>query len=133
MGGSFAPGSIMGHAMPRPFFRLAASAFLAAAFLAAPEPAAAQEGRASWYAHTSRTASGERANPADLTAAHRALPFGTRVKVENLHNGRSVVVRINDRGPFVGGRIIDVTQAAASELGFLSRGTARVRLTVLGR
>lgn len=93
----------------------------------------AQSGRASWYSMTSRTASGERCNPNALTAAHRSLPFGTRVKVENVRNGRSVVVRINDRGPYSGGRIIDVTRAAARRLGILGSGTGHVRLTVLGR
>ena len=82
---------------------------------------------------TSRTASGERCNPGALTAAHRTLPFGTKVKVENLKTGRSVVVRINDRGPFVRGRIIDVTKAAAHRLGMVGAGTAKVRLTVLER
>lgn len=109
------------------------SAFLIAATLAgAATEAIAQTGRASWYALTSRTASGERCDPEAMTAAHRSLPFGTRVRVENLDNGRSVVVRINDRGPFIGGRIIDVTRAAARSLGFVSAGTAKVRLTVLG-
>lgn len=93
--------------------------------------ALAQSGRASWYALTSKTASGERCNPNALTAAHRTLPFGTKVKVHNLKNGRSVVVRINDRGPFVGGRVIDVTKAAAAKLGMLQAGTALVKLTVL--
>lgn len=68
---------------------------------------AGQVGHASWYALYSRTASGEMMNPSELTAAHRSLPFGTKVLVENLNNGRTVVVRINDRGPFIGGRIID--------------------------
>jgi rare lipoprotein A len=94
--------------------------------------AAAQTGRASWYALTSMTANGERCDPNALTAAHPTLPFGTRVKVDNLDNGRSVVVRINDRGPFVGGRIIDLTRAAARSLDFVGAGTAKVRLTVLG-
>jgi rare lipoprotein A len=94
---------------------------------------AQQVGGASWYALTSKTASGERMNPSALTAAHRTLPFGTRVRVENLSNGRSVVVRINDRGPFVGSRIIDVSRAAASEIGMIRSGVARVRVTVLGR
>jgi rare lipoprotein A len=108
------------------------AALFTAFFVAATETAAAsQEGRASWYAHTSKTASGERANPGALTAAHRTLPFGTQVKVENLRNGRSVVLRINDRGPFTGGRIIDVTRAAAEKLGFVAHGTAPVRLTPL--
>lgn len=93
--------------------------------------ASAESGRASWYQLHSRTASGERCNPGALTAAHRSLPFGTRVKVENLKNGRTVVVRINDRGPYVSGRIIDLTKAAAQRLGFLDSGTAHVRLTVV--
>ena len=67
--------------------------------------------------------------PNELTAAHRSLPFGTRVLVENLANGRSVVVRINDRGPFVGGRIIDLSKAAAASIGMIDAGTAKVRVT----
>ena len=81
--------------------------------------AVAQSGIASVYSYkSSRTASGERAHPSGLTAAHRSLPFGTKVRVTNRRNGRSVVVRINDRGPFVRGRVIDVTPAAAQALGF---------------
>jgi rare lipoprotein A len=110
-----------------------AVALLAALSIVAPiDMASAQCGSASWYAMTSKTASGERANPNTLTAAHRTLPFGSKVKVENLKNGKSVVVRINDRGPFTGGRVIDVTRAAANSLGFVRAGTAKVRLTVLG-
>jgi rare lipoprotein A len=71
-------------------------------------------------------------NPSEMTAAHRSLPFGTKVLVENLSNGRSVVVRINDRGPFVGGRIIDVSKAAASVLGMLGSGTAQVKVSSSG-
>ena len=71
-------------------------------------------------------------NPSEMTAAHRSLPFGTKVLVENLNNGRSVVVRINDRGPFVKGRIIDVSKAAASSLGMLGSGTVRVRVSSAG-
>jgi rare lipoprotein A len=78
-----------------------------------------------------RTASGERMNAGAMAAAHRTLPFGTKVKVENLANGRSVVVRINDRGPFSGGRIIDVTQGAAERLGMLRAGVVRVKVTVV--
>jgi len=79
----------------------------------------AQSGIASVYAYSGgKTASGERANPKELTAAHRTLPFGTHVRVTNKRNGHSVVVRINDRGPFTRGRIIDVTPAAAHALGF---------------
>lgn len=96
-----------------------------------PVRAEVQCGGASWYAMTSRTASGETANPDAMAAAHRTLPFGTRVKVENLRNGRSVIVRINDRGPFVRGRVIDVTRAAAARLGFVNHGTTRVRITAI--
>lgn len=107
---------------------------LCAGLAAAPTPAAAlvQCGGASWYAMTSRTASGERASPDTMTAAHRSLPFGTRVRVTNLRNGRSVTLRVNDRGPFVGGRIIDVTRAAASKLGFVGAGVTRVRIEAAG-
>jgi rare lipoprotein A len=94
---------------------------------------AEQVGHASWYALKSRTASGELMNPSALTAAHRSLPFGTKVLVENLRNGRSVVVRINDRGPFIKGRIIDVSKAAASSLGMIGAGTARVRVSSVGK
>ena len=110
---------------------LAAATLVAVSLTTFQGQALAQTGSASWYALTSITASGERCDPGAMTAAHPSLPFGTKVKVENLKNGRSVVVRINDRGPFVGGRIIDLTKAAASELGFVSAGTAKVKLTVL--
>lgn len=88
-------------------------------------------GMASYYWQGRSTASGERFNPGAYTAAHRSLPFGTKVRVTNLRNGRSVVVRINDRGPFVRGRVIDVSRAAASELGFTGAGVTRVHLAVL--
>lgn len=91
-----------------------------------------QVGGASWYALTSKTASGERMNPNALTAAHRSLPFGSKVLVENLSNGRSVVVQINDRGPFIGGRIIDLSKAAAAQIGMIHAGTAKVRVTPAG-
>jgi rare lipoprotein A len=91
-----------------------------------------QVGHASWYALHSRTASGERMNPEELTAAHRSLPFGTKVLVQNLSNGRSVVVRINDRGPFIGGRIIDLSKAAAQSIGMIDAGTAKVRVITEG-
>ena len=95
---------------------------------------AREAGIASYYAKSQdgwRTASGERYDMHALTAAHPTLPFGSRVRVTNLDNGRSVVVRINDRGPYVEGRVIDLSYAAARELQFISRGTARVRLEVL--
>jgi rare lipoprotein A len=91
-------------------------------------------GFASFYAkkfHGRRTASGEIFNNNALTAAHKSLPFGTLVKVTNLRNKTSVVVRINDRGPFVRGRIIDLTRSAAKKIGLLHAGTARVKLEVL--
>ena len=91
-----------------------------------------QLGHASWYALHSRTANGEQMNPNELTAAHRSLPFGTRVLVENLNNGRSVVVRINDRGPFIGGRIIDLSKAAAAYIGMINSGTVKVRVSNAG-
>ncbi len=90
-----------------------------------------QSGIASIYGYSgSRTASGQRSSPGGLTAAHRSLPFGTLVRVTNQSNGRSVVVRINDRGPFVHGRVIDLTPAGAHALGF--SGLARVTLAVVG-
>ena len=91
--------------------------------------AKAQTGRASWYDIASRTASGEAMDGDDLTAAHRTLPFGSKVRVANLANGRSVVVRINDRGPFTEGRVIDVSRAAAEKLGMIRSGVARVSVT----
>ena len=93
-----------------------------------------QTGVASYYGarhHGKRTASGERFNQHGLTAAHRQLPFGTRVKVTNLKNNDSVVVRINDRGPYTRGRLIDVSREAAEQLGMLRSGTARVRVQAL--
>jgi rare lipoprotein A len=94
-----------------------------------------ESGLASWYGpdfHGKRTANGERYNMEAMTAAHKILPMNTWVKVENLGNGRSEVVRINDRGPFVGDRVIDLSKAAARKLGVLGPGTARVRVTALG-
>ncbi|TLP48342.1 septal ring lytic transglycosylase RlpA family protein [Cohaesibacter sp. CAU 1516] len=83
-------------------------------------------GKASWYQLTTRTASGEYANPDKMTAAHRKLKFGTHVEVRNMRNNKTVIVRINDRGPFIKGRIIDVTRAAAIKLGFKNAGTTKV-------
>ena len=97
--------------------RLAAALCGVSMMLAFSPLAHAQMGIASIYSG-GRTANGEHASPRGLTAAHRSLPFGTRVRVINLRNGRSVVVRINDRGPFVCGRIIDLTPAGAHALGF---------------
>lgn len=91
-------------------------------------------GKASWYGrkfHGRPTASGERFDMRELTAAHRTLPFGTQVRVTNLENNRSVVVRINDRGPFVGDRIIDLSRAAARQISMIERGVVRVRIRVM--
>lgn len=93
-----------------------------------------QSGVASWYGgkfHGRQTASGEIYNQNALTAAHRSLPFGTKVRVTNTATGNSVVVRINDRGPFVGGRVIDLSRAAASSIGI--DGLGRVKIAVLGK
>ncbi len=90
-----------------------------------------QVGRASWYVDTA-TASGELFDANAMTAAHRSLPFGTKVLVANLNNGRSVVVRINDRGPYIAGRIIDLTKGAASTLGMLESGVVEVRVSTPG-
>ena len=96
---------------------------------------AVQEGLVSWYGtafHDRPTASGERFDSNGYTMAHPTLPFGTAVKVTNLRNGRSVVVRVNDRGPHVGQRIADLSRAAAAEIGMLRRGVVRARIEVVG-
>ena len=93
-------------------------------------------GVASWYGpgfQGRKTASGVRFNMNALTAAHRSLPFGTQVRVTNVDNGRTVVVTINDRGPFTRGRIIDLSKAAASRLGMIKQGLAKVRVEAIGR
>jgi rare lipoprotein A len=98
------------------------------------ERLAPQTGVASWYGGRwigRLTASGERYRAGDLTAAHRLLPFGTFVRVTNLRNNRSAIVRINNRGPFAKGRIIDLSKRAAADIAMLDSGTARVRLEVL--
>jgi peptidoglycan lytic transglycosylase len=102
---------------------------LIACVVGPPLAASAQTGIASVYGY-GRTANGEHVSPGALTAAHRTLPFGTMVRVTNKSSGRSVVVRINDRGPFVRGRIIDLTPAAAQALGF--SGLANVEVDVVG-
>lgn len=100
----------------------------------ATRPAYSNIGIASWYGpgfHGRKTASGERYNQNALTAAHKSLPFGTKVRVVNLHNGKEVVVRINDRGPFIRGRIIDLSKKAAMILAMHKSGTAKVRLETI--
>jgi len=110
--------------------KLVLASTLIASLVGVPMAASAQNGIASIYSG-GRTANGERAAAAGLTAAHRTLPFGTMVRVTSMRTGRSVVVRINDRGPFVRGRVIDVTPAAAHALGF--SGLTPVTLAVVGR
>jgi len=116
--------------------------FLSAAFLAACHttmpraygPGFTETGLASWYGadfHHKRTANGERFDMNGLTAAHRSLPFDSYVRVTNVANGRSVVVRINDRGPFIADRIIDLSAKAARQLGIKEDGVARVRIEVV--
>lgn len=103
------------------------------ALLGCRQPTKVEEGVASFYGdafHGRTTANGETYDKNKLTAAHRSLPFGTRVKVFNLDNGRSVRVRINDRGPYAKGRIIDLSEAAARKLGIEEDGTAKVRLEI---
>ena len=95
-----------------------------------------QSGVASWYGgnfHGRKTANGETYNMNAWTAAHKTLPFGTRVRVTNTRNGDTVDVRINDRGPFIAGRIIDLSRAAAADIGVTSTGVAPVKITILGK
>ena len=102
--------------------------------LADQPPAWAQSGPVSWYGpgfHGRRTANGEIFNTNRLTMAHRSLAFGSKVRVTNLDNGRSIVLRVNDRGPYVRGRIADLSHAAASRLGFVDDGVARARIELL--
>jgi rare lipoprotein A len=110
---------------------LALLAGFAGVVLFTGDAVAAQCGKAAWYDLGGQTASGERSDGSALAAAHPSLPFGTKVRVENLANGRDVIVRINDRGPFTGGRVIDVTRAAAEELGMIKSGIAKVRVSVV--
>ncbi len=109
------------------FAAAAAAAFVMSAGVGSVE-AKDFSGKASWYQMGKRTASGARYNPDGLTAAHRSLPFGTRLKVTNLRNGKTVHVTVNDRGPFTGGRVLDVSRGAARHLGMISAGVTRVKV-----
>ncbi|MFZ0423500.1 MAG: septal ring lytic transglycosylase RlpA family protein [Xanthobacteraceae bacterium] len=121
-----------GITLRKTLFASAFAAFLIGIPIVVSTAASAQSGVASVYAYNGgKTASGERMSNGALTAAHRTLPFGTMVRVTNARSGRSVVVRINDRGPFVRGRVIDLSPAAARELGF--SGLVNVTLDVVGR
>ncbi|WP_313115786.1 septal ring lytic transglycosylase RlpA family protein [Ectopseudomonas guguanensis] len=134
------PGAIRDPSLPRIASALRSCALLGALALLGGcstfggGSGSSETGKASYYAqahHGKRTASGERFDQNALTAAHRTLPFGTRVRVTNLNNERSVVVRINDRGPFVRGRVIDVSRAAAVRLEMLRAGVVPVRVEAL--
>jgi rare lipoprotein A len=128
------PSSQRVAAVTRQQYRVARSRRAARAQTARTQNARTQvasNGVASFYSHGSRTASGEKFNASELTAAHRTLPFGTRVRVTNVATGRSVTVRVNDRGPFVKGRVIDVSRAAAQSLGMVGQGVAKVKLDVV--
>jgi rare lipoprotein A len=94
-------------------------------------PRGASVGVASFYTEGARTANGERLNPNALTAAHPSLPFGTRLRITSVASGRSVIVRVNDRGPFIKGRAVDVSLSAAKELGMTERGVAKVKMEVV--
>lgn len=125
------PKTVRSHAKPATHERKIASHHK----MPSSRPSHVQQGKASYYGGTTLngrlTASGERFNQNELTAAHPSLPFGTRIRVTNLANQRQVVVRVNDRGPFVRGRIIDVSTAAAQRMNMTGQGVAQVRLEVL--
>lgn len=91
----------------------------------------ASHGIASFYSDEQQTANGEKFDPNAMTAAHRSLPFGTKLRVTNLATGRSVTVRVNDRGPYIAGRVVDVSYSAAESLGIVGRGIAKVKLDVV--
>jgi rare lipoprotein A len=115
---------------------IAVGAFMLATALqifASPEVTAAQHGKASYYWQPQAVASGGRFNPNAMTAAHKTLPFGTRVRVTRKSTGRSVVVIINDRGPYIKGRIIDLSRAAAKRLGMTAAGVTSVRVDIIGK
>ena len=119
--------------LPAVLLLVVQTAASAPATAAAHSKATANFGVASYYWEPQRLASGGRFNPRAMTAAHKTLPLGTRVRVTNLGNGRSVDVRINDRGPYIAGRIIDLSKAAAGVIGMTAQGTARVKMTVIDR
>lgn len=97
----------------------------------APKPVSILSGKASFYGKPQKTASGERFDPKKLTAAHKTLPMHSVVRVVNLRNGKYVIVRINDRGPYIRGRIIDLSTAAAEQIGMINAGVTTVRVEVL--
>ena len=131
-----APAPLTENAGSGPQLDTLASAPLVESQPADPEATELGTGMASYYGDElagRRTASGERFNPDELTAAHRTLPFGSKVRVTNPKSGKSVVVRINDRGPFTRGRLIDVSEAAARQIGLVAAGHGPVKLALLDR
>jgi rare lipoprotein A len=106
-------------------------AVAAAAFAFSVAAEANSTGMASYYKHGKRTANGEHYNPHGMTAAHRHLKFGTKVRVTNVKTGKSVIVRINDRGPFIRGRVIDLSLGAAQVIGLTKTGVARISYAVV--
>ena len=120
---------------PRQVFRAPARAPLSIVRRREPSDAASvargAKGLASFYTEGQQTANGEKYDPTELTAAHRTLPFGTRLQVTNVATGRSVTVRVNDRGPFVKGRVVDVSYSAAQALGMVNSGVANVKVDLL--
>lgn len=117
--------------MKRTYVAIMAGAMTALIGFSGLAEAKSQTGMASYYKRGKRTANGERFNPNDYTAAHRTLPFGTRVLVTNLKNGKSVIVRINDRGPFIRSRVIDLSLGAARVVNLTGSGVAKVRVVPL--
>jgi peptidoglycan lytic transglycosylase len=111
--------------------RVAVASPLAASGRGTVETQVASHGLASFYTEGTQTANGERFDTHQLTAAHRTLPFGTRLRVTNVTSGRSVTVRVNDRGPFIPGRVVDVSYSAAETLGIVGKGIAKVKLDVV--
>jgi len=112
--------------------RFLLSCLLIVAFsLALGAAAMAESGRASWYQSGTRTASGERFHPNGISCAHRRHAFGTELRVTNLANGKSVVCRVNDRGPYIRGRIVDLSKGAARVIGMVRRGVVRVSIEVM--
>ena len=117
--------------MQSKFVCLVAALAISIAGMAEISEAKTVTGLASYYKSGKRTANGERFNPNGLTAAHRNLPFGTKVKVTNIKTGKSVVVRINDRGPFISNRVIDLSLGAAKLVGLTRSGIAKVNFIVM--
>jgi peptidoglycan lytic transglycosylase len=99
--------------------------------IAAAKSPSGSDGIASFYNEGEITANGEKFVPSELTAAHRTLPFGTRLRVTDVATGQTVMVRVNDRGPFISGRVVDLSQSAAETLGIVERGVAKVKLEVV--